>query len=512
MAFDALKNFIGKLLPHKSVQAAGTEIQKATSATEVSRLSSRDVPTTFDDLPIMTQWDTLSKRIATIKKSHYDLARHSFRLAHLDPRIEDAFNILIDKATEANQDGRPFEIGMNAEFQDQWWDELNRISEVLQLYSLPHEAAIYGCLEGECYYRAIFNPTNRPFEIHALERIPGPSDGFELTGPLIRDDEFNGWYLLTEQATRKVVAKYRGFEVIPFKRNARERGTGDPLLASTIRLYPMLEKMEEVMPIMRQYRSGASRIFKYPPMSIDEFRKMSDEQKRLEREKGSTKPFNDVHTTADVHFDNPSSPALYNIDDINYMLFATLAAVGTPIFLLATMPDKVPARGDTSDTIYDNWIRGRVARVESMLTGNLPVLRWLGEDVLDGMGILKILGIQLYLWGQNPREMGLKLEWPNKLPLTQDEVNATQQMFDGKVISKSEYARRMGNADYEAQLEQMKTDREMEVELLGKPNENEPNDKPPEDENETEDEPSAESVVKFARRIVQYANENGVVK
>jgi hypothetical protein len=115
----------------------------------------------------------------------------------------------------------------------------------------------------------------------------------------------------------------------------------------------------------------------------------------------------------------------------------------------------------------------------------------------------------------NPREMGLKLEWPNKLPLTDGEVDATQKMFDSGVISKSEFARRMGDVDYEAQLEQMKTDDEMRVEILGEP-EPEPitpkNQQQNQNQDENEDEPNAEEIVKIARDIIHYANGNGIVR
>jgi hypothetical protein len=330
-----------------------------------------------------------------------------------------------------------------------------------------------------------------------------------MRGPRFFDPNLDGKYLLLEVDTNKVVKVYNGFEVIPFKRNARETAVGKPLLGSTIRLYPYLEKMENVLPIMRQYRTGAARIFKYPEMSPEQFRNMADEQKRLEREKGDKKPFSDVHTTAEVKLQDATSSALYNIDDIEYMLLSCLAAVGTPLFLLASMPDRVPNRA-VSDTIYDNWIRGPVHGVEAMLAGNLPALRWMGDAALDGMGILKVLGLQLYLWNANPREMGLKIEFPNKLPLTAVEVDATQKMYEGEGLSKTGFARRMGSIDYEAELEQMATDEELKLELLGEP-------EPPDvstDGNGQDGElvdDEMQDVIESAKSMIKFAKGNGVL-
>jgi hypothetical protein len=503
MAFiDTLRNiFVPKFMQHRSVRSTGTEIQKATSGAE--RLDRAELAPMFDDLPLTLMWADMLKSISTLIPSHYELARHSYKIAHLDPRVENSYTVLKDKAVEPNEDGRPFEIGMDAEFQEKWWEQLHRFAEAIDLYSIPNEATEYGTLEGECYYHALINTKKRPFEVYALEKIPGPTDGFEMRGPKFFNPELNGKYILLEVATNKVVKVYQGFEVIPFKRNARVGAVGKPLLGSTIRLYPYLEKMENVLPIMRQYRTGAARIFKYPEMAPEQFRKMADEQKRLEREKGDKKPFSDVHTTAEVKLQDATSTALYNIDDIEYMLLSCLAAVGTPLFLLASMPDRVPNRA-VSDTIYDNWIRGPVHGVESMIAGSIPTLRWMGDAALDGMGILKVLGLQMYLWNEDPREMGLHLEFPNKLPLTAVEVDATQKMFDGGVLSNTGFARRMGSVDYESELEQMTTDEELKAELLGKP--------------ETIDidadvinEPDEKELVNEARRVLKYAKGNGVL-
>ncbi len=461
----------------------------------------------FDDLPLTLLWADMLKSISKLIPSHYELARHSYKIAHLDPRVENAYTVLKDKAVEPNENGRAFEIGMNAEFQDEWWEQLHNLTESLHLYSIPNEAAEYGNLEGECYYHALINTKKKPFEIYALERIPGSTDGFEMRGPKFFNPEINGKYILLEVATNKVVKVYQGFEVIPFKRNAMNTAVGKPLLGSTIRLYPYLEKMENVLPIMRQFRTGASRIFKYPDMAPEQFRKMADEQKRLEREKGDKKPFSDVHTTADVKLQDMTSAALTNIADIEYMLLSCLAAVGTPLFLLASMPDRVPNRA-VSDTIYDNWIRGPVHGVESMLAGHIPSMRWMGDTALDGMGILKVLGLQMFLWNMNPREMGLHIEFPNKLPLTAVEVDATQKMLDGEVLSKTGFARRMGSVDYEAEIEQMVKDDELKKELMGEP---EPPPMLPTNGNLPVKEPEMEGIVKVAKDILKYAKGNGVI-
>lgn len=511
MAFiDTLRNiFVPSFLRHASVKKAGIAVQDATSDTEQLRRS--ELSPQFDDLPMLLLWQNMLKGISQMTPSHFELARHSYKLGHLDPRVENAFTVLRDKSVEANENGRPFEIGMDAEFQGRWWEPLDALAESLHLYSLPNEATEYGALEGECYYHALINTRRQPFEIHALEKIPGPTDGYEMRGPRFYDPNLDGKYILLEVATNKVVKVYQGFEVIPFKRNARETAIGKPLLGSTIRLYPYLEKMENVLPIMRQFRTGASRIFKYPEMTPEQFRKMSDEQKRVEREKGDKKPFSDIHTTADVKFQDATSQALYNIGDIEYMLLSCLAAVGTPLFLLASMPDKVPNRA-VSDTIYDNWIRGPVHGVERMLSGHLPALKWMGDAALDGMGILKVLGLQMFLWNQNPREIGLRIEFPNKLPLTDVESESIQKMFDGKVLSHTSYARRMGSADYEAELEQMAKDRELKTELLGDepesipfvPPQGEPTNGQPIYNSETED------IIEQANKMIKYAKMNGV--
>jgi hypothetical protein len=509
MAFmDTLRNiFVPKFAQHKTVKSTGAELQKATADAE--RISRTELSPMFDDLPLTLMWADMLKSISRMTPSHYELARHSYKIGHLDPRVENSYTVLKDKAVEPNESGRPFEIGLDAEFQEEWWERLNMLAESLHLYSIPNEATEYGTLEGECYYHALINTKRRPFEVYALEKIPGPTDGFEMRGPRFFDPNLDGKYLLLEVDTNKVVKVYNGFEVIPFKRNARETAVGKPLLGSTIRLYPYLEKMENVLPIMRQYRTGAARIFKYPEMSPEQFRNMADEQKRLEREKGDKKPFSDVHTTAEVKLQDATSSALYNIDDIEYMLLSCLAAVGTPLFLLASMPDRVPNRA-VSDTIYDNWIRGPVHGVEAMLAGNLPALRWMGDAALDGMGILKVLGLQLYLWNANPREMGLKIEFPNKLPLTAVEVDATQKMYEGEVLSKTGFARRMGSIDYEAELEQMATDEELKLELLGEP-------EPPDvstDGNGQDGElvdDEMQDVIESAKSMIKFAKGNGVL-
>jgi hypothetical protein len=262
---------------------------------------------------------------------------------------------------------------------------------------------------------------------------------------------------------------------------------------------------------MRQFRTGASRIFKYPEMAPEQFRRMADEQKRLEREKGEKKPFSDVHTTADVKFQDMTSSALTNIADIEYMLLSCLAAVGTPLFLLASMPDRVPNRA-VSDTIYDNWIRGPVRGVEAMLAGHLPSLRWIGESSLDGMGILKVLGLQAFLWNMNPRKMGLKIEFPNKKTLTAVEVDATQKMFDGGVLSNTGFARLMGSVDYDAELEQMAKDKELKLKLLGKPES--PPILPQDEDISVDDEPiddDMNDVIESAKSMIKFAKRNGVL-
>lgn len=507
---DTLRNiFVPKFAQHKSVKSAGTELQKTSDVQLVDR---SQLSPMFDDLPLTLMWDQMLKSISTMIPSHYELARHSYKIMHLDPRVENAYTVLKDKAVEPNDGGRTFEIGMNADFQKEWWEQFNELAEALHLYSITSEACEFGYGEGEAYYHALINTKRRPFEVYALERIPGPTDGFEMRGPRFFDPTMNGKYILLEVSTNKVVKVYEGFEVIPFKRNATNTAVGKPLLGSTIKLYPFLEKMENMLPVMRQFRSGVARTFKYPDMSPEQFRKMSDEQKRIEREKGDKKPFSDIHTTADVKFQDMTSAALSNINDIEYMLLSCLAAVGTPLFLLASMPDRVPNRA-VSDTIYDNWIRGPVNGVESMLAGHLPSLRWMGETALDGMGILKVLGLQAFLWNMNPRELGLRLEFPNKKTLTAVEVDATQKMLDSGALSNTEYARRMGSVDYEAELEQMAKDEKLKKELFGEPESLPPtNGNLPADGNiDGEPDGQIEEIVRAAKDIIKYANGNGIL-
>lgn len=459
------KNILGKLFPSASTDAAGRQLQ---SDAEYA-VSPDDVPNIFDVEPTFTAFDPFLKRIPGIKISHYEVARHSMKTLKLDPRLSESLNILVGKSVEDNERKVPFDIGMDDEFIDELWPVLDDWAKRIGLYAIAYESAFFGCAEGEVYYRVRFNTNVDPFDVHSLEKIPGASDGFELRGPVISSDEFNGVYYLVEMMTGKIVAKYKGFEVIPFKREASERGVGMPILATTIRLNPHLNEMEDVMPVMRKYRSGVSRIFKYPPMGVDQLKQMIRFQRQVEREKASNKAFADVHTTADVSSLGLVAQPLDKIDDIRYMLESCLAAIGTPLFLMATMPDRVPARGDTADIIYDNWIGGRVNRVESMITGTLPNQLWLGENHLGGLGMLKLIGIKLMLMGIEPRSIGLKLEWPNKLPLTANEIEASNQMHDRGVISNTEYARRMGNLDYEEQLELQASERERSREILGPP-------------------------------------------
>jgi len=516
MAFiDTLRNiFVPKFAQHKSVKSAGAELQKTSDVELVDR---SQLSPMFDDLPLTLLWDQMLKSISTMIPSHYELARHSYKIAHLDPRLESAFTVLQDKTIEPNENGRSFEIGMNADFQEEWWERFDALAESLHLYSIPEEATEFGCLEGECYYHALINTKKMPFEIYALERIPGPTDGFEMQGPRFYDPSLNGKYLLLEVATNKVVKVYEGFEVIPFKRKATNIAVGKPILGSTIKLYPFLEKMENMLPAMRQYGANIRAIFKYPEMSPEQFRKMADEQRRIEREKGDKAPFTNIHSTADVKFQDMASSAFDKIKDIEHILASALAAIGTPIFLLPTMTDKVPNYA-VSDVINDNWISGTVSRTESMIAGHLPSLRWMGETALDGMGILKVLGLQAFLWNMNPRELGLRVEFHNKKRLTAEEVDATQKMFDSGTLSPTEYDRRMGSVDYEEQLEQMAKDEELKAELLGKP---EPPPLPPTNGNLPADgnnidgehvpDDQMEEIVRAAKDIIKYANGNGIL-
>ena len=460
---QTMKNMLGKIFPVASADAAGRVIQP----NDEFALSPEDVPGIFDIDPTITLLNPMMKRIPGIRLSHYEVARFSRKTLKLDPRLSEAEKILIGKSVEDNERKQPFDIGLDEEWSNEYWDVLDEWARRINLYAMIREAADYGCAEGEVYYRVRFNTNTSPFDVHSLERIPGPSDGFELRGPILSADEYNGMFYLVEMMTGKIVAKYRGFEVIPFKREASEHGLGDPILATAIRYNPHLNEMEDVMPVMRKYRSGVARVFKYPPMGADQLKTMITFQKKIEREKGTQKAFADVHTTAEVSALGLVSQPLDKIDDVRFFLYSCLAAVGTPLWLLSTMPDVVPARGDTADVIYDNWIRGRVKQIESMITGTLPNQLWLGENHLGGMGILKLIGIKLMLMGIEPRVIGLKLEWPNKLPLTASEIEVNNSMYDRGVMSNTEYARRMGNLDFEEQLELQASDKEKTQEYLG---------------------------------------------
>lgn len=451
---------------HKSVDKTGRQLDATVKDSDFRSLSGSDVPPTFLVSPMIHQLMGAFGDVSMIGDL-YKLARFSFQTAHSDPRIEESFSHLRNKSTQPNDRGRAFEIAVAPEFEKTIWQEIDAFAENLKLFTQVREAMKFAYLEGETYYRAIFDTSLNPIRVHAIEKLPGPKDGFEMHGPRFSDPEIDGDYVLVEKSTMTVVNRFRGFEIIPFKRDAQEFDDGFPILASLFTRYPKLEEMEKVLPIMRKFRSGMREIYQYDQMAPEQFKKFVDEQRKLEQNKGENKPFASTHTMArDVKSFSEVSSALWNIGDIDYMLRAALSAIGTPIFLLSTMTKEVPNRA-TADTIYDDWIKGEVAGVEHHLAGSLPRMRWGGGNWMDGMGLLKLLGLQIFLWGENPLMVKPVIEWPEKSRMTTEEIDALQKLRDKGSISETTFARRMANIDYEQELKLMASEKELRDKILG---------------------------------------------
>lgn len=396
-------------------------------------------------------------RQATISgpMTHYEGARFCWQAYGSDGRFQAAINKLAFKATQPNNNRRPFEIEVQVESaseKQEIWATLHDVFGALSLYRRLRSMAIAALVEGESYYRMTVDAgSNR---IVGLKKIKGARSGFEIFGPIDNPafPQYHGMYLqVNKAAANQPVNLFYNWEVLPLYWNFDEEiERGTPLGISTKAAYLNTTDDERYLTIARRWRSGKRLVHSVGDVALssDQFIANVNVIKEMQARAGKDEPFSDLYVTkdGDVKTLDETSASLWNISDLKHHEGVYFDGLQTPRALYSAGSKDVPNRS-VMDVIYDEWIASYVAAAEDMLTGDAD------PSGIHGDGLLKLVELQLNLLGKTSRITPVNFIWPSKARLTAEEVKALELAYKSGHLSETTYFSKLLKIDFETEME-----------------------------------------------------------
>lgn len=387
---------------------------------------------------------------------HYTSVNQSARQFFTDPATHDAIMRTAMKATQANRNKRPFEISIDAEEvpdSEFVYDVLHNVFEALGIYKRSTAFARDLLMEGQTFYR-VFVDRDR---LVGLKKIKGPRSGFRIEGPVM-DDSGEKWYLQFEAASGKLVNIFYEWEVIPFFWNPdEEMGLGTPMTIASFSAHDRQKTGADSLRVARLTRAFPKKFFKYDATLTRErflqaVNNYKEDHDNLSLEDDA---FSDEHTQADVKILDLSSPALYQIGDIEYHERDKKNALMLP-FPFYDGGGQTTLNRSVIEVYYQEWVSNSIAAVEDALEGDF-----------ETSGLRKIIDLQLALIGKRYWNTPVSLEWTNKQRLTKEEADALDSSFDRVEISPITYLYLKHNIDAEKQLAETAKYNELKRDILG---------------------------------------------
>lgn len=387
--------------------------------------------------------------------SQYEAANFSWKVYSTDGRIKAAIKEIVKKATQNNENKRPFEIDVKVESQrekDEIWQIIHDVfaSRNVGVYKRAKTFARNALLEGDTYYRAIVDlALNRMVE---LRKIKGPRSGFVIERVKSSDQRLNGGYAQIERDSRRVVNYFFPGEVMRVTYDEDdELDKGTPIAMAAKKFCDREEKAAKAITLARWVRSWVRLFYKLEAKSSDDFVKQVKEIIKIQKQYGGDEAFSPVYSTGEVKPINEFSPALTNIRDIEYHQAAMFDTMETPRALYSSGAKDVPNRS-VMDVLYDEWLTGTVTNVEEMLTGD------------ESSGILSLVELQLNLIGKTSKFTPVGLIWPSKKKTSESEVKALELGFKAGDLSRTTFYAQLLNVDWETEMER----RTQEEKLIAK--------------------------------------------